>query len=502
MIGKQEKQSGMFCYAVQLEKRIPKHHPLRSIKKALDLGFVRSSVSQFYGCNGNVSVDPEVIVKMMLLLFLDNLASERELMQQIKYRMDYLWFLDFGLDSEVPDHSVLSKARRRWGSSLFEQLFVQSVKQCCAAGLVDGQKLYVDGSLVDANASCDSVKRGSEELLAALKQAYQREERKLDDRDGPDSPSGPDADGGSEPGPPDKPVNNNLLCTTDPDATIVRHGSLSARPRYKHHRAVDDLFGVITAVETTSGDVAENRKLMDLVDQSEQNVEQEVEVVVGDCQYGTIENFRQCMERGVQPHMGDFADKARRSYKSRSEIFGEEKFRYDATRDAYVCPAGKLLKRRHHKPQRQACYYGGSAKLCGACALKTQCTRALTGRTVIRHERQELVDAAKKISRSFPARRDRQKRKWLMEGSFADAANNHGFKRSRWRSLKWQKVQDWIIALCQNLRILVANGWPQKSGAAVKVIGGAAGSAIRGLFSLISRPKMPSNLAMAGYEAN
>lgn len=498
MIGKQEKQSGLFCYGVQLERRIPSNHPLRAIKSALDLNFVRPSVSEFYGYNGNESVDPEVIVKLMMLLFLDDIPSERELMRMLPYRMDYLWFLDYGLDSELPDHSVLSKARRRWGMAIFEKLFVESVKQCCDAGLVDGRKLYVDGSLVDANASCDSVKRGSAELLAALKRAYQREAGKLDE---PGEPA-PAKDGGPDPSSGGgcsgsggyTPVNNHLLCSTDPDAAIVRHGSLPPRPRYKHHRAVDDLCGVITAVETTPGDVAENRKLFELVEQSELNSGSEAEVVVGDCQYGTAENFRGCIERGIAPHLGDFAEKARRGHKRKREIFGEDKFFYDASRDVYVCPAGKLLKRRHYKPLRKTYYYGCSPKLCGSCALRTQCTRARTGRTVMRHEGQELVDAARAISRSWAARLDRRKRKWLVEGSFADAANNHGFKRARWRGLRRQKVQDWIIAACQNLRILIANQPAKKSGAWVKM---KMRDGVHGLVRAI----WPQNLTLSGLWA-
>jgi transposase len=464
MIGKQEKQSGLFCYGVRLEKRIPQTHPLRSIKRTLDLSFVRPEVSGFYGCNGNVSVDPEVIVKLMLLLFLEDIPSERELMAQLPFRLDYLWFLDYGLDAEIPNHSVLSKARRRWGLAIFEKLFVRSVQQCCEAGLVEGKKLYVDGSLIDANASNKSVKRGSPELLAALSAAYQREERKLEELSDPVPSDDVDPDGssgGSAPSGGYQPINNNLLCVTDPDAAIVRHGSLPPRPRYKHHRAVDDLFRVVVAVETTAGDVSENRKMFDLLGQSERNTEVAVEVAVGDCQYGTVDNFRKCLERGIAPHMGDFAQKQRRGGQA---IFREDKFIYDASCDVYVCPAGNLLKRRHHKPQRRAYYYGCSSKLCGACELQSQCTRAQTGRTVIRHERQELVDAARTISRSYAARQDRRKRKYKMEGSFADAANNHGFKRSRWRGLRWQKVQDWLIACCQNLRILVSNRIPNRAG--------------------------------------
>ena len=110
MMGTQKRQAGLFSYSVQLESRVPSQHYLRKIKNALKLSFVRSAVQEAYGYNGNESVDPEVIVKLMLLLFLDDVSSERELMRMLPYRLDYLWFLDYGLDDAIPDHSVLSKA--------------------------------------------------------------------------------------------------------------------------------------------------------------------------------------------------------------------------------------------------------------------------------------------------------------------------------------------------------------------------------------------------------
>jgi len=106
-------------------------------------------------------------------LFYDGVRSERELLRMLPERLDYLWFLGFGLDAEIPDHSVLSKARARWGKEVFEGLFVRTVGQCVAAGLVDGSKLYLDGSLVTAHASRESVVKSTPELIAALKAAYQ-----------------------------------------------------------------------------------------------------------------------------------------------------------------------------------------------------------------------------------------------------------------------------------------------------------------------------------------
>src|SRR5438067_3032352 len=153
MMGQQKSEPQLFNYAVHLEQRVRANHPLRAVKAAIDFGFVREEVAHCYGDNGKVSVDPVVILKMMFLLFFDDVASERELMKIIAERLDYLWFLDYGLEEEIPDHSVLSKARARWGKEVFESLFVQTVGQCVEAGLVDGKKLYVDSSLVDADAS-------------------------------------------------------------------------------------------------------------------------------------------------------------------------------------------------------------------------------------------------------------------------------------------------------------------------------------------------------------
>jgi transposase len=119
---------------VNLEKRIRSDNPLRRIAEVIDFSFVREEVRELYGRNGNESVDPEIILKLMFLLFLDNVKSERELMRMIPERLDYLWFLGYGLDDEVPNHSVLSKARNRWGREIFEQFFVRSVQQCVEAG--------------------------------------------------------------------------------------------------------------------------------------------------------------------------------------------------------------------------------------------------------------------------------------------------------------------------------------------------------------------------------
>ena len=156
-MGEHAKQNALWSEPVNLARRIPEDHALRKLKGVLQLDFVRQEVSRFYGANGNVSVDPVIIMKMMLLLFWDNVAGERELMRVIPLRIDYLWFLGYGLEDEIAHHSVLSKARKRWGKEVFEDLFSRTVKQCLDAGLIDGSKLHGDSSLVRADASLNCV---------------------------------------------------------------------------------------------------------------------------------------------------------------------------------------------------------------------------------------------------------------------------------------------------------------------------------------------------------
>jgi transposase len=449
MMGTQRSEAQLFNYAVNLEKRVRVGHPLRQVKATIDFTFVREEVAHCYGRNGNESVPPEVILKMMFLLFFDDIKSERELMEMIGERLDYLWFLDYGLDDRVPDHSVLSKARARWGKQVFESLFVRTVSQCVDAGLVNGSKLHVDASLIEADASRDSVIKSSPELIAALKRAYRATESKLEISTTPKSYQS---------------VNDRMMSQSDPDTACVRKGGGESRPRYHHHRAVDDYKGVITAVESTPGSIAENKKLLDLIDQHEKNTRSQVQTVVGDHKYGTNENYVACQERGIETHMGEVTRHAANTGRKEG-IFGDDAFRYDRAHDVYRCPAGQILKPRRVHPIRRTLEYKASAKICGGCALRAQCTRSFLGRTVQRHEKKETLDRARDQARSQAARRDRRRRQHLMEKSFADATNNHHFKRARWRRLWRQQIQAYLIAAIQNVRILLAHQKPPRGGA-------------------------------------
>jgi len=438
MMGVHQKQTELWVDPVNLARRIPEDHFLRKLNKTLDLSFVREEVSKSYGRNGNVSVDPVVIMKMMLLLFLDNVSSERELMRVIPLRIDYLWYLGYGLEDEVPTHSVLSKARRRWGAEVFERLFKLTVAKCLAAGLIDGSKVHVDSSNIRANASKNSiVEIACGEALGRLDEAA------------------PEADAESKPKVRGR-VNRSKMSTTDPDATLVRQGGAQSEPSYKNHRVVDDKAGVVTAIKSTTGAVNEAHELVGLIREHEANTGHAAAVVVADCKYGTAENFVALAQQNIATHMGDL--RSRLNNHRLEGIFESNQFCYDAASDTYICPSGERLHYRHFNVQRGHAEYTTRAGVCGRCELRSLCTRSKTGRTINRHREQQLLDRAREQSGSEAAKEDRKRRQHFQERNFADAANHHGYKRSRWCGLIKQSVQDHLIAALQNLRLLVRRG--------------------------------------------
>jgi len=331
-MGEHAKQNELWVEPVNLARRIPEDHPLRKLKGVLKLDFVRDEVARFYGANGNVSVDPVLIMKMMLLLFWDNVASERELMRTIPLRIDYLWFLGYGLEEEIPHHSVLSKARKRWGKEVFEGLFGRTVGQCMEAGLIDGSKLHVDSSLVRADASLNCVV-----AVTMAKLDEQDEEKETPVDEGPKAGKG----GGA---------NQNNKVATDPDSTLVRHRVGKSLPSYKNHRALDDKAGVITVSKTTTGIRDDGAELLAVVEEHECSTGQKAKVVVGDSKYGITTNFINLVGRGIRTHMADLRGKL---YNHRQQgIYGQERFSYDAASDTFTCPAGrKLYSHRYHHPR-------------------------------------------------------------------------------------------------------------------------------------------------------
>ncbi|NJK91971.1 MAG: transposase [Blastochloris sp.] len=337
---------------------------------------------------------------------MDDHKSERQLMREIPLRIDYLYFLGYELGEAIPNHSVLSKARKRWGSEVFVSLFTRTVEQCLKAGLIDGRKLHLDGSLVRADASLNSVVQIT---LGKLDKEQEAPKSSCSDED-----QNPPKD--------KRPVNERFRVETDPEATLVRHGKGKSLPSYKVHRGIDDKFGVITAVETTTGATAESDQLPELVEQHQKLTGFKPKAVVGDTGYGTTQNFITLAQAGIRSHMADL--RLKQNNIRQEGIYPAEAFAYDSAQDRYRCKAGRYLSRHHYVKDRGYVEYRTPEGVCGRCRLKHLCTRAKAGRTLKRYENQELLDRARRQSHGPAAKKDRRKRKWMMEGSFGRARWN------------------------------------------------------------------------------
>ena len=436
-------QPKLFYEGFSLEQRVPSNHPLRKVRQHIEFDFVYDEVEALYGTNGNPSVPPPVILKLMLLLVLYNVRSERELMVDLPVRMDWLWFLGFDLDTPIPHHSVLSKARKRWGVEVFRQFFERIVWQCVEAGLVDGSKLFVDASFVDADASMESLVEANS-IQHQIHHSYPEFERRLEEREQSDRPCY-------------RKVNRQRVSTTDPDATVAHDGK--AKLAYKVHRAVDGEHEIITETRTTTGATHESHVLEELIDGHEANTEKPVETVVTDAQYGTIENLLTCHDRGVKthmPHLGQAAQK-RNAIKG---VFGEECFRYDAKRDVLICPAGQDLHPRTYDRRLQSIRYTTSKDTCKECPLRPQCTKSKNGREVRRHRRQQELDKKRAEGKSRVGRRDIRTRQHLMERSFA-RSKCYGYDRARWRGLWRVQIQELLTCAVQNIQVLISRTGPR-----------------------------------------
>jgi transposase len=453
MMGKSKHvEPKLFYHGFSLESRVPADHILRKVGQLVDFSFVRSQVEYLYGANGHVSLDPAVILKLMFLLLYYNVKSERALMEQLPLRLDWLWFCGYDIDNLTPDHSVLSKARRRWGQEAFSEFFALILGKCIDTGLVDGTIVHVDSSMIDGNASKDSLnpqlrligqklynELDEQSPSAAEMESRTSQDSETQDRDEEEQNSGPHEDDALE----------RRISSTDPDARLGKKYGQSTLG-YKDHRAVDDQCGIITGTVTTAANINDQHVLANVLQQHEANTETQVKTVVADKAYGTIENYKFLKKHHATPCIGH------QRISNPTGKFPSDKFIYNKQQDCFLCPAGQKLTRFYRKEERKAWVYRAERAVCEQCEFFDRCVDSPTqGRQVQRADDIGYVEWADACLSKSKRRYLMARRKYKAEGSFADAANNHGFKRARWRGLAAMTIQNLMVAAIQNLRKLL-----------------------------------------------
>jgi len=238
MMGQHDRSEALFYY-FRLEDQVPETHLLRLIEKHISFAFVREKLKDSYSDTGRPSIDPELLLRILLIGYLYGITSERKLVEELRMHLAWRWFTGLGFDQEIPHHSTFSKNRhgRFQESKLFEQLFEQIVRQCVEVGLVKGEDLSVDGSFVEANAAKQS--RIPREQLAEAAQVHHTIRQYLVELE--------------QQNPVEEPAHQqDQVSTTDPDSTYATKGGTPARLGYYDNYLVDNQSCVIVGVQATA----------------------------------------------------------------------------------------------------------------------------------------------------------------------------------------------------------------------------------------------------------
>ena len=452
MLGQRDFDAKLYYYQLSLDQLVPQDHLLRRIAATVDLSFVRPLCRPYYSHTGQPSVDPVVIFKMMLIGYLYGITSERRLAQEVSMHLGYRWFLGYDFDQPTPHHSVLSKARARFGPSVFEEFFRRSIELCAQAGLLEEGPVYVDSTLIQASASVDSLARREElvqpplSITEYVRRLYVENDAEPEDEEEPPSPSDrPPLR--SRAGWPKRP-NRELQSTTDPEATLVNLPDFGRHLAYKAHWAVGGRNGqVVTAAIATTGAAADEHLLGEVLWQHHRLSGLGIPAAVADAKYGTTFNFLYLGRLGIPAFIP-----LTRFGNMRKDIWGREHFQWLPDEDAYLCPAGQKLRRRNQARGTQRVMYQAPRGSCAACPFREQCTPSGRERTVGRSWAQEFVDATEELMASPLGKQRMVERKIYIEGAFGLAKELHGLRRTRFRG-RWRvQIQVWLTAAAMNIK--------------------------------------------------
>ena len=440
MIGRQSGDQTNLFYEFRLDDRIPKDHLLRRIEGfvAPILGEVREQLKSYYSKIGRPSVDPELMIRMLIVGYCYGLRSERRLTQEVELHLAYRWFCRLDLDDKIPHHSTFSENRlhRFRESDVFRHIFERVVAACMAAGLVKGEGFAVDASVMEANASRyhgkapDEIEwalperrtRAVKEYLAALEAEI-------------------------EPNPDRQPP--KVVSPSDPCSAWTAKANKRVQFGYGLNYLIDIENAVIIDVEPTPArtyDEVEATKTM--LDRTERRLRLKPKRLAADTAYGTGRFLGWLVGRRIAPHI-PVRDASERD----DGTFARSDFRWDRRRGVYVCPNNKVLHTTGTVYDRTLLRYRASKFDCDVCPFKIKCCPNTFARHVPRDLQEDARDVARRLMRTkaFLKSRDERKR---VEMRFAHLKIHHGFERMRLRGLSGARDEFHLAAIVQNLKTL------------------------------------------------
>jgi transposase len=434
MLGEQVGLQERLFYEFDLEDRVPCDHLLRRIDAVLDLSWLRTELSPFYSHTGRPSVDPELMIRMLLVGYCYSIRSDRRLCQEVELNLAYRWFCRLGLEDAVPDHSTFSVNRhgRFRDSDILRSVFESIVRRCMEAGLVGGEGFAVDASVIEADASRFSRVEG-----AALDWSdEQRAERPVREY--------LQALDGEHPRHPPK-----ALSPTDPAAAWTARGRNKVMFAYSLNYLIDMEHAVIVDVEATPTRISKEVEATGtMVERTSATFGLKPERMAGDTAYGTGRMLGWLGDRDIEPHIPVW-DKGKRD----DGTLSRDDFAFHQDRNVYVCPQGKTLKTTGRVHDGKTLLYRSSKYDCDPCPLKLKCCPNTPSRKVPRDINEAARDHARSLMGTEAYDRSACDRKKI-ERLFGEAKRNLAMTRLRLRGLSGAKDEFLLTASVQNLKRL------------------------------------------------
>ena len=474
---------------VSLEGLVPPDNFYRHVERCLDLSFVRDLVSGCYASSmGRPSIDPVVFFKLQLIMFFEGTRSERQLMETVSLNLAHRWFIGYDLDETVPDHSSLTRIRKRYGLETFQRFFEHIVELCIEAGLVWGQELYFDATKVEANASIDHMvprfyfearqhlqrlfeeRRGTEEFASeeetpepfVIGVAVEASASHIPARSLVGKYDGRRITSRGETW--YKRWTDAWVSPTDPDATpMKRYEGQRATLGYQTQYVVDGgRARVILAALVTPASVLDGTPMLDLARWVRFRWHLKAKIAVGDSKYGTATNIAGLEQDGIKAYT------PRPDHSRRSKFYPRKRFHYDAERDLYICPQGRELPLRVRDRTKQVFKYQADAGVCRVCPVRAKCTKSNSGRAVSHSFFKMYLDRVDGYRQTEAYKKAMRKRQLWPEGLFGEAKQWHRLRQFRLRGLAKVNSEALMVASGQNLkRLLTYRGWGKKRGPAL-----------------------------------
>jgi len=427
-----------------LDDWVPPDHLLRAIDRHVEFRALRAQLRPLYSDVGRPSIDPEILLRILLIGYLYGITSERRLMDEVGLNLAYRWFTGLGFDQSIPDHSTFSKNRqgRFRGSTVFRDFFEQIVQQCIDVGLVAGQRFSVDGTIIAANASSQSRIR-REQLPEAAKVSRTAQEYLLEIET--QNESDPDAPPGTPPALRDT---DGKVSTSDPDAAWATKGGPIHLSYYDNY-LIDNTSNIIVDVEATpartSQEIVAARRMLERVAST---FGVAPATLAGDKSYGTGPFLAWLIDRNITPHVPVLD----RTHQTDGQ-YTRDDFVFEPDSNAFLFPNGKLLKFCGIGRASRVNVYRASPLDCKDCPLKAACTAGRARRLTINFD-EPARQHAKRLVETDEYRLSRRERK-KVEALFAELKDVIKLRRFRLRRLRNVKEQTLMAATAQNLRRLV-----------------------------------------------